>query len=183
MNRSLLPRRATLLFAGAAALAIAVPVLAAAPSESPPGQVKQAKPEKGPEVATTVTGTVEQGTDEKGRPTFTMTVDGKVWELSAGPKWFWGDNNPLAAFAGASVEIAGTYREGGTDLDVETVNGQRLRAEGRPEWAGGPWEVGESHPGWKDWMSEGKPGHGRDNAPGQNKAHGENKAAPSDDAG
>jgi hypothetical protein len=179
MTRPLRPRRTTLLFAAAAALAIAVPVLAAAPSDGPPGQVKQDKPEKGPEVATTVTGTVEQGTDEKGRPTFTMTVDGTVWELSAGPKWFWGANNPLAAFAGSSVEITGTYREGGTDLDVETVNGERLRPEGRPDWAGGPREVGESHPGWKAWMSEGKPGNGN----GRDKAPGQNKATPSDDAG
>jgi hypothetical protein len=178
MTRSLPPRRAAILFAGAVALAVGVPVLAAAPSE-PPGQAKQDKAEKGPEIATTVTGTVEQGTDEKGRPTFTMTVDGTVWELSAGPKWFWGENNPLSAHVGATVEITGTYREGGTDLDVETVNGERLRAEGRPPWAGGPREVGESHPGWKDWKSEGKPGK----ANGLEKAPGQNKPAPSNDAG
>jgi hypothetical protein len=178
MTRSLPRRRAAILIAGAVALAVGVPVLAAAPSE-PPGQAKQDKAEKGPEIETTVTGTVEQGTDEKGRPTFTMTVDGTVWELSAGPKWFWGDNNPLSAYAGTAVEITGTYREGGTDLDIETVNGEPLSAEGRPPWAGGPREVGESHPGWKDWMSEGKPGkgHGPEDAPGQN------KPTPSDDPG
>ncbi len=170
MNRSLLGGRARLLLAGAAAQAEAVPVLAAAPA-SAPGQVKQQKAEKGPEVATTLTGVVEETTDGEGRPTYSITVDGVTWELSAGPKWFLGENNPLAAFAGASVEVAGTYREGGTELDVETVNGDRLRAEGRPDWAGGPWEVGETHPGWQDWMSEGKPGNGqgRENAPGQNK--------------
>ena len=179
MTRPVLQRRVVLLIAGAVALAVAVPVLAAAPSEGPPGQVKQEKAEKGPEVERSVTGTVEQGTDEKGRATFTMTIDGTVWELSAGPKWFWGENNPLAAHVGAAVEITGTYREGETELDVETVNGERLRAEGRPPWAGGPREVGETHPGWKDWMSEGKPGkgNGRENAPGQNKAE------PSGDAG
>ena len=119
----------------------------------------------------TVAGIVEQTADEKGRPTFSISVDGTTWELSAGPKWFWGDGNPLAAFVGSSVEITGTHREGDPELDVETVDGQALRAEGKPPWAGGPKVVGESHPGWKAWKdgTAEKPGngHGRENAPGQ----------------
>jgi hypothetical protein len=60
---------------------------------------------------------------------------------------------------------------GDTELDAETVDGKALREPGKPPWAGGPWVVGESHPGWKDWMADGKPGngHGKENAPGQAK--------------
>ena len=171
------------------AMAIAIPVLAADPSPSaaPPGQTKpdkSAKPdkannpgqqkkaekaEKGPEVAVTIEGTVQQGTDGQGRPSFTVTAAGKTWELSAGPPWYWGDKNPLAAYAGKSVKIAGSTHEGSSELDVETVDGTAIRAEGKPPWAGGPWVVGSSHPGWKSWMADGKPGKGlgRENAPGQ----------------
>jgi len=179
-------RRYLLLAAGLVALlAIAVPALAADPSPSgePPGQTRPEKPgepekpgkpekaDKGPEIAATLRGTVERSTDGKGRPTFTMTVDGTTWELSAGPKWYWGDRNPLAEHVGATVEVAGTHHEGQTDLDVETVDGAAIRAAGKPPWAGGPKVVGEAHPGWKDWKAEGKPGNGlgRDKAPGQNK--------------
>jgi hypothetical protein len=127
--------------------------------------VLAAKPDKGPELAKTMTGTVASSEDAKGRAVFSMTVGGVTWELSAGPKWFWGANNPLAAFVGKSVEVTGTYHAGETDLDVDTVDGAALRTPGKPAWAGGPKRVGALHPGWKD----GKPGkgHGRENAPGQ----------------
>src|SRR6185369_6971952 len=97
---------------GIVALAIAIPVLGADPS-SPPGQTKpdkspnpgqQKKAEKGakeaktPEIAITVTGTVQQATDGEGRPTFTLTADGKTWGLSAGPTWYRGAKNPLATY-------------------------------------------------------------------------------------
>jgi hypothetical protein len=136
-------------------LLIAAPVLAAKPD----------KADKTPELARTLSGTVASSEDAKGRATVTMTVGGVTWELSAGPKWFWGANNPLAAYVGQSAEVAGTYHQGETELDVDTVNGKALRAPGRPVWAGGPKVVGKSHPGWKD----GKPGKGlgRQNAPGQ----------------
>lgn len=161
-------RLAVLLVALAALIAVAIPTLAASPA--PPGQEnkpdKVAKPDKGPEIAVTVRGEVVQGTDDKGRPTFTLTVGGTTWELSAGPKWYHGDKNPLAAFAGDVVTIAGTHHEGATDLDVETVNGNAIRAAGKPPWAGGPKVVGDKHPGWK---GEGHPGQGAglETAPGQ----------------
>ncbi|MFL5717592.1 MAG: hypothetical protein ACJ77V_08445, partial [Chloroflexota bacterium] len=121
-------------------LAVAIPVLAADPS-SPPGQSKpdksanpgqQKKAEKAakpktPEVAVTVTGTVQQTTDGKGRPTFTLTANGKTWDLSAGPPWYWGDKNPLKAFVGKSVTVAGSTHEGSTEVDVETVDGKAIR--------------------------------------------------------
>ncbi len=106
---------------------------------------------------------------EGGDPTYTLTADGKTWILSAGPPWFWGDKNPLAASVGKSVAVVGTTDADGTDVDVQTIDGTALRGPGRPPWAGGPWVVGPTHPGWKDWMADGKPGngHGRDDAPGQ----------------
>lgn len=155
-------RRMLLPIAGLTALLlIAGPVFGADPSAKP------AKTDKGTEIAKTLTGTVASMEDAKGRATFTMTVGGVTWELSAGPKWFWGAKNPLAAFVGKSVEVAGTYHAGETDLDVVTVDGKTLRAAGKPPWAGGRKVLGKIHPGWKD----GKPGqgHGRANAPGQNK--------------
>ena len=181
------PRRiALLLIASIAALAIAIPVMGADPLQSsdPPGQVKpgkSAKPDKPanpgqqkkaekaaektekaktPEIDVTVTGTVQQGTDGKGRPTFSIAAAGKTWDLSAGPPWYWGDNNPLKAFVGKSVTVAGSTHEGSTELDVGTVNDTPIRAAGKPPWAGGPWVVGPTHPGWKPWMADGKPGHG-----------------------
>ena len=149
-------------------------VQAAEPSEAPESAKpdKTAKPDKAdkePEVTVTVTGTVKQGVDGQGRPSFSLTDGSKTWELSAGPPWFWGDKNPLKAYAGKSVTIVGSSEEGGAELDVETVNGTAIRAPGKPPWAGGPWVVGPTHPGWKPWMANGKPGKGVDGAPGQNK--------------
>lgn len=167
MRRPSVSRRAFLSIAGLMTLLlVAAPVLGANP----------VKPDKSPELAKTLTGTVASSEDAKGRATFTMTAGGVTWELSAGPKWFWGANNPLARFVGKSVEVAGTYHAGDTDLDVDTVDGKALRSAGKPPWAGGPKVVGKSHPGWKD----GKPGngHGRENAPGQLKD--KSKSTPSD---
>jgi hypothetical protein len=168
------------LVAGFAVVAISIPVLAASPppSAAPAGSAaphasakpeKSAKPDKGPETAISLKGTVQKTVDGDGRPTYTTTVDTKTWTLSAGPTWFWGDKNPLAAFVGKSVTVAGTTHSGEAEVDVETVDGKALREEGKPPWAGGPWVVGPIHPGWKDWMADGKPGngHGRENAPGQ----------------
>ena len=179
MKRLSTERRSLLLVAGLAALlAIAVLVIAADPSPAPPGQQnkpdkpdKAAKEAKGPEVDLTLTGTVTKATDEKGRPTYTITVDGVAWELSAGPKWFKGANDALEAQVGKSVQVSGKHHEGDHELDVETINGQAVRAEAKPPWAGGPSVVGESHPGFKGWKAakdHAKAGaRGRETAPGQ----------------
>ena len=169
-----------------ALLAVAIPVLGADPSASPSGQpapaastkpdesqkpARSAKPGKNPnvgadkqakepEVEVTVTGTVTKGTDGNGRPTYALTAGGTTWELSAGPPWYWGDNNPLNAYVGKSVTVAGDHHQGDTELDVKTVDGKAIRADGKPPWAGGPWVVGPKHPGWKSWMAGGKLGHG-----------------------
>jgi len=125
---------------------------------------KGPKSDKQPEVPVTVTGIVKQSTDGQGRPSFSLTAGSTTWELSAGPPWFWGDKNPLAPYVGKSVTIVGEAEQGGTELDVDTVDGTAIRAPGKPPWAGGPWAVGPTHPGWKDWMAGGKPGKGHDKA-------------------
>jgi hypothetical protein len=122
---------------------------------------------EGPEIAVTIDGVVGESTNGKGWKTYTLQVGAKTYELSAGPPWFWGDKNPLAAYVGKSVQVKGSMEQNGTEVDVESVNGKLVRAPGRPPWAGGPWVVGENHPGWKPWMAGGKHGHGHDNAPGQ----------------
>lgn len=156
--------------ASASPIASPSPSAAAAASPStPPGLVKSPNDENGPETTTTVRGVVAKGVDGDGRPAFTLQSGGTTWTLSAGPSWFWGDKNPLAAFVGKTVSVAGSHRPGGSELDIDTVDGKPVRDPGKPPWAGGPWVVGPTHPGWKDWMANGKPGggHGRDDAPGQ----------------
>jgi hypothetical protein len=175
-------------FAVAIALAVAIPVYAAGPppSASPSGHPKpdtSPKPGKGnraaktPEVAITIDGTVQEGKDGQGRPSYSLTANGTTWELAAGPPWNWSDKtpNPLKAYAGKSVKVTGTTQQGSSELDVETVNGTAIRAPGKPPWAGGPWRVGSTRPGWKPWMAGGKPGNGGGNGNGKALAPGRQK--------
>jgi hypothetical protein len=78
-----------------------------------------------------------------------------------------GDNSPLAAWVGQTVEVTGSHHPGAMErqLDVETVNGAAIREAGKPPWAGGWKVVGEAHPGWKAWKADG-PGK-PDGPPGQ----------------
>lgn len=110
---------------------------------------KAGKPAEAPEVAVTAHGTVKATMDAKGRSSYTLTDGAKTWDLSDGPPWFWGDKDPLKAFVGKTVAVAGTTETGGTEIDVEMVDGNAIRAPGKPPWAGGPKVVGPKHPGWK----------------------------------
>lgn len=161
--------RIPLLIVAIAALiaVVAIPALAASPSPSAGGAGagpaasglaasekpgKSQKPGKGPkapkvpEVEVTLRGVVAKSTDANGKTTYTLTANGKTVRLDAGPSWFFGDKHPLAPFVGKTVTIAGGQR--GNEVDVETVDGTRLRAEGKPPWAGGWKAVGSAHPGW-----------------------------------
>lgn len=167
MNRRLGPARGPLLLvvlAGLFAL-VALPALAANPSGAPgasdhPG--KGPKASKAPEVAVTLRGAVGTRTTADGDTEYTLTVDGTVLRLDAGPGWFHGDAHPLKAFVGKTVTVTGGQR--GDEVGVETVDGTRLRAEGKPPWAGGWKKVGSGHPGWSQekadrWTSKhGAPG-------------------------
>ena len=147
---------------------------AAEPEENGSGAKpdKAAKPDKGPKAAelpVTLTGVVRASSDEDGG--YTLTVGSHVYSLSAGPKWWWGDANPLAAAVGKTVTIDGEQEEGTSNVDVQAVDGTAIRAAGKPPWAGGWKVVGEKHPGWAQWkvdkLNSREAGHGRDNAPGQ----------------
>jgi hypothetical protein len=104
-----------------------------------------------PEQPVTLKGIVGRSSDEDGD--FTLVVGLKVYRLSAGPRWWWGDASPLAAVVGKVV----------------TIDGKPIRAPGRPPWAGGWKVVGSKHPGWAQWKVDKQAGkvHGRDTAPGQ----------------
>jgi len=130
---------------------VAIPAMAAGPS-SAPGAAASEKPGKGPkaskepEVAVTLNGVVAATTDAEGNTEYTITAAGKTLKLDGGPSWFFGDNHPLKPFVGKNVTIVGGQR--GDEVDIETVDGVRLRAEGKPAWAGGWKAVGSAHPGW-----------------------------------
>ena len=163
MTRRPGPTRAILLGVGLIALvaAVALPALAASPSPSAGSaaaspapsrepkaskEPKAVKAAKAPEVAVTLRGPVAAVKDANGRTTYTLTANGKTVRLDAGPAWFFGDKHPLAPFVGKTVTITGGQR--GDEVDVATVDGVRLRAAGKPPWAGGWKAVGSAHPGW-----------------------------------
>ena len=128
---------------------------------------KQGKGAKTPEHPVTLTGVV--GQPEAGE--YTLVVGVKVYQLSAGPTWWWGDANPLAGSVGKIVTVDGEQAEGSDEVDVLAIDGTAVRAAGKPPWAGGWKVVGEKHPGWAQWKVDkinGRgAGHGRDTAPGQ----------------
>lgn len=183
MNRSAGRLRIALLVVALFALVavVAIPALAAGPSASPgDGGAKGPKASKAPEVAVTLHGAVVAAKDADGATAYTMTVDGKTVRLEAGPAWFFGDKHPLAPFAGKTVTITGS--QSGDEVDVETVDGTRLRADGKPPWAGGWKAVGSAHPGWSqekaDRLAQHQAGKGVGSAgsgcwpPGHCKEHG-----------
>jgi hypothetical protein len=133
--------------------AVALPALAASPSPSGPGNPgdhpgKGPKGSHEPEIAVTLRGLVGTTKDADGSTEYTLTVDGKVVRLEAGPPWFWGDKNPLKAAVGKTVTIAG--ERSGDVVDVTSIDGTAIREPGRPPWAGGPNAVGKQHPGWSE---------------------------------
>ena len=138
------------------AIVVAIPVLAASPAPSGSstpaasgegnGQAKGPKASHEPEVTVTVSGTVKATTDADGSTTYTLSSNGKTLKLEDGPKWWWQDKDPLKAWVGKSVTIAG--EQSGDEIDVQAVNGVAMRAPGKPPWAGGWKAVGSIHPGW-----------------------------------
>ena len=151
MSRRLGPARGPLLVVALLALlaVVAIPAVAADPSAAPgpsghPG--KGPKASKAPEVAVTLRGTVATRTAADGATEYILTVGGKVLRLDAGPGWFHGDRHPLKGLVGRTVTVSGEQR--GDEVDVETIDGTRIRAAGKPPWAGGWKRVGSAHPGW-----------------------------------
>ena len=143
--------------------AAAVPAASGSPDPSPGIQKSEEKPGKGPktdkgpkaekvpETPVTVQGVVGTRTTEDGETVYTLTVGGTVYDLEAGPPWFWGEDHPLKGLVGKTVTIEGDQPEGSTTIDVRVADGKTLREPGKPPWAGG-WKVqGEKHPGWAQW--------------------------------
>ena len=110
----------------------------------------------------TLSGVVGPASGEKGE--FTLTVGSTVYRLEAGPPWWWGDANPLAAVAGKHVTITGEQAKGSTDVDVLAIDGTAIRAAGKPPWAGGWKVVGPKHPGWAQWKVDKHAGKGHGHA-------------------
>ncbi len=133
---------------------VAIPALAASPSATPriaeptkaPERSEKSEAPETPAVVSTVRGVVAATKNADGQTEYTLTVAGKTLKLDAGPPWFFGDKHPLAPFVGKTVTVAG--EQTGDELEVDTVDGVRLRAEGKPPWAGGWKAVGSAHPGW-----------------------------------
>lgn len=123
---------------------VALPAIAA----DPPGKAKGPAKPKVDTVAVTLTGIVATAKDPDGRVRYTLDSGGKTYTLHAGPPWYWGDADPLKAFVGKTVTIAGEAAPGATDVDVLSVDGTAIRASGKPPWAGGWKVVGPKHPGW-----------------------------------
>jgi len=179
---------------------VALPALAADPSGAPTASAapeaskepraskapKAPKPERGPKerkapgATVTVAGNVATRTNADGETEYTITSGGKTLTLEAGPSWFFKDKHPLKSFVGKRVTIVGEQRAGETEIDVETVDGKRLREPGKPPWAGGWKVVGEGHPGWTQEKADRfKAKFGGCFPPGQCK----DKPAKSDDPG
>ncbi len=117
-------------------------------------EAKPAKPDKGKahedeaESDVTVTGKVAATTDADGDAGFTLTTGTTVRTLDAGPPWYWGDHNPLAAYVGKTVTVVGEQATASDELEVRSVDGTVIREPGKPPWAGGWKAVGKIHPGW-----------------------------------
>jgi len=116
------------------------------------------------------TGVLEIVTNEDGQAVWYLNVGGELIKLSFGPAWF----NDLTALFGADegdgvavgdeVTVDGNVRsmspnenasevaleKAGQTLKVKTVDGEG-RDKGKPAWAGGPKDQGESHPGYEGW--------------------------------
>jgi hypothetical protein len=160
-------------------LAIAVPVLAAGPgASSAPGKSKDKA--KTPESPITLNGTIESSTDANGEAQYTLKDGGTTYTLEAGPKWFFDKGAyPLDPYVGKSVKVEGEVADGGTEVDVTSIDGTALRDPGKPPWAGGPNVVGENHPGWSQEKADRMkakfgdcfpPGRCKDKAKGQDGA-------------
>jgi hypothetical protein len=115
--------------------------------ERPP---KPVKADKGKGEPVTMSGTIGTRTDADGNVEYILTSGGTVVVLDAGPAWFFGDDHPLQGRVGDRVTIVGEQRAGEAAVEVETVDGVRLREPGKPPWAGGWKAVGERHPGWSE---------------------------------
>jgi hypothetical protein len=147
------PNRRLAIFIVGSVVAIALVVISIVATTTGPtpgkGQAGKAQKSHAPEHAITIHGTIQKAAAQDGTTSYTMIANGTTYRLSDGPAWWWGANDPLAAYVGRTVDVVGAVAEGSTEIDVQSVDGKALRSPGRPPWAGGPKVVGEKHPGSK----------------------------------
>ena len=123
-------------------------------------EAKPAKPDKAKahddeaESDVSVTGKVAAKADADGEPGYTLTSGTTVHTLDAGPPWYWGDHNPLAAVR--RQDRHGRRRAGDRQRRARCPVGRRQRhpGHGKPPWAGGWKVVGKIHPGWSQEKSD-----------------------------
>lgn len=146
-------------------------VVGAVAGQDPEDETEEPTPSVG-----TREGTVEAVTDADGDVEYELTDESGTIKLSVGPPWFWGDAHPLKGVSG-EVTVTGELDDGTPpthanarnrgdgepSFDVFTLNGDEIRASGKPPWAGGPAVVGESHPGYAGW-SKGQAARDKANA-------------------
>lgn len=155
-------QRRTLTLSMAVAGVISLAAVSAVAGQDPEDELDEQVP-----ATETRTGTLGTATDADGDVEYELTDDaGNTVPLSVGPPWFWGDDHPLDGITG-NVTVTGELDDGAPaaddnganradgvpSFDVFTVNGETIRAAGKPPWAGGPAVVGESHPGYAGWAS------------------------------
>lgn len=117
-------------------------------ANGPSAAARGEKPGRSPEAEVTLSGLLGSQTTAGGETQYTLTVGGNVLTLDAGPAWFYKDKHPLAPFVGKTVTVVGEQAQGGTAVDVRSVDGTTIRTAGKPPWAGGWKRVGQDHPGW-----------------------------------
>jgi hypothetical protein len=103
------------------------------------------------------TGTLGTTQDPDGDTEYTLAAEDGVFNLGAGPAWFYDGNHPLAPLVGKTVTVTGESKigkkTGEPEIDVYsfTSDGQTTQirsSSGKPPWAGGPKVVGPKHPGF-----------------------------------
>jgi len=102
------------------------------------------------------TGIVGTTQDPDGDTEYTLEAEDGVFNLGAGPAWFYDGNHPLAPLVGTTVTVTGESeigkKTGEPEIDVYSItsDGQttQIRTAGKPPWAGGPQVVGPKHPGF-----------------------------------
>jgi hypothetical protein len=141
-----------------AALAFSVlPAAVAAQDAADP--TDEDKPDK------TLAGKVVSEVNEDGQVVYSLDIAGYgLVRLNFGPSWFGGPLSPFYALVGTTITIGGNVRDAmpnenasetarenkDPQVRVLTISDQK-RTGGKPPWAGGPKDVGETHPGFEGW--------------------------------
>ena len=162
-------------------------------------QPKQDKQAKQAEVVTTAAGKlVKVTTGDDTRYALQDTAGKTTYYLEAGPKWYHAAGAyPLDKYAGQQVTVTGVVEQpkankppknpkanqtpktplDAPELEVYTVNNDKIRDAGKPPWAGGP-KNNPNHPGNKGNGHGNGKAKGKATAPGQNKDKGTKPATP-----